>query len=85
MKPPFKADPSDVILCHDAENCEPYLAYVEKELQTRQRKIFLPAELYGKLEERARAKGLTPEELATRIILKKVQGGEKHGGSKNCF
>jgi len=100
LKPPFKADPSDVILfcprsghevsvdaychgwalrdevCKDANECEPYLEFAEKrlmELQSKRRKIPLSAELFKALEERAKAKGLTPDELATRIILKEVK------------
>ena len=34
-------------------------------------------ELYAKLEQKAKAKGLTPEEFAEKVILKRVGGGEK--------
>lgn len=99
MKPPFKADPSDVVLCpqlkrevpvdaychgwalreelcHDANECEPYLEYAERrliKLQAKRRRIRIPPEIMIKLQERARAKGLTPDEYATRIILKNVR------------
>ena len=100
MKPLFKANPSDVILCPEldekvtvegwchgyalrdelcpnSQNCEPYLSYVEKRLVRMQRKIRLTPELYAKLEQKAKAKGLTPEEFAEKVILKRVGGGEK--------
>lgn len=94
MKPPFKADSSDVILCpnlgrkvsvdsychgwalrdelcHDAEACEPYKEYAERKL--RRRKIRLPPELFTKLQERAKAERLTPEEYVEDVILKKCE------------
>mgnify|MGYP001042416135 CR=1 FL=1 len=99
LKPPFKADSSDVVLCprlgreisveahchgwalrdelcHDADECEPYLEFAEKkliELQGKRRKIRLQPELYKVLEERAKAKGLTPDQLVGRIILNEVK------------
>jgi len=37
------------------------------------RKIVLTANVYAKLEEKAQAKGLTPDELASQIVLKKIR------------
>jgi len=57
-------------LCPDSQDCEPYLAYAEKELTSRQRKIYVTSEAYTKLQERAKVAGLSPNELAEKIILR---------------
>jgi len=62
-------------LCHDAENCEPYLEYAEcrlKELQGKLKRVPLPPKVYIKLEKLAKVKGTTPDNLASKIILKEV-------------
>lgn len=62
--------------CHDAETCEPYLEYAEHrliELQANRRKIRIPLEIYTKLKERARAKGLSVDEFAAEVILENVK------------
>jgi hypothetical protein len=63
-------------LCHYAENCEAYLQYAERRILESQnvRRINLSPRLYRALREKAKAEGVAPEVLATRIILKNVKG-----------
>lgn len=63
-------------LCKEAETCESYLRYAERkllELSDKRHKIRLPPKLYAKIEERARAKGLSVDQFAMSVILKNVK------------
>jgi len=68
-------------LCKKAESCESYLQYAErrlKDLSTKRRKIHLPPKLYAKMEERARAKGLSVDQFAISVILRNVKEVKAH-------
>lgn len=68
-------------LCKNAESCEAYLQYAERrmlELSDKLHKIPLPPELYAKVDERARARGLSVTQYAIGVILKNVKEVKAH-------
>lgn len=68
-------------LCHQADECEPYLEYAErrlKDLNAKRRKIPLPPETMKILEAKARAEGLTPDEFVVKTILENVKEVKAH-------
>lgn len=69
-------------LCNNADECEPYLQYTERRLlesRAKCRKIRLPPKIYAKIEECARAKGLSVDQFAIGVILKNVKEVKAHG------
>jgi hypothetical protein len=69
-------------LCHQADKCESYLQYAERrmlELCPKRREVCLPPEIYDKVEERARAKGLSVEQFVIGVILRNVGEVKAYG------
>lgn len=51
----------------------------------KQKKITLSDELYKALEARAKAEGVTPDELGARIIMERATRGEPKGSKINKY